>query len=136
MVIVDGGRDPLGSWLRAAADRRFDPSGHNCMLWVADWILAQTGRDPAATHRGAGSPALAAYLAGTFGPDDLTDLATVEMVRLGFVGTSTPARGDVGVVTDGSRRFAAVCTGPRWAALSAEGLAVASWSVVRAWKVI
>jgi hypothetical protein len=42
----------LPAFLSRAAARGFRWGKHDCMLFAADWVLALTGRDPAAAWRG------------------------------------------------------------------------------------
>ena len=118
--------DALTLYLRAAAGDAFDWSGHNCMIWVADWIVSQTARDPAAGWR-----------SGEFDPARVDVLALARKTMRDFQTTQTPKRGDVGIVLAGPRgeATAAICTGTRWAALAPSGLAVAPWPCVMAWTI-
>jgi len=40
------------AFIRATAGLRWDDTNVNCAFWVADYIAAKTGVDPAAAHRG------------------------------------------------------------------------------------
>ena len=97
------------------------------MIWVADWIVSQTARDPAAGWR-----------SGSMGDPARVDvLALAKETMSTFETTQSPKRGDVGIVLAGPRgeATAAICTGPRWAALAPQGLAVAAWPCVMAWTI-
>lgn len=45
------GADALSKFLRAAAGRPFSYGEHDCLLWLGDCVMMQTGIDPAAPWR-------------------------------------------------------------------------------------
>jgi hypothetical protein len=118
--------DDLTTYLRDAAGAAFDWNGRNCMIWVADWVKARTGIDPAAGWR-----------SGEFDPARVDVLALATETMMIFDETQAPKRGDVGVVLTGAHGAvtAAICTGRKWAALAPQGLAVAAWPCVKAWSI-
>lgn len=117
-------RDALADYLRAAAGESFDRRERNCMFWVADWVLARTGFDPAADWRGA-----------DFTFDGFAVMSTAEQAMLFFPETSQPRRGDVGVILTSGGATAAIFTGTRWAALAPRGLMVGASQCLKAWTV-
>lgn len=69
----------------------------DCALFLADWILIRTGKDPAKAFRGTYDTALAARRAlELFG--GTVELYGRQLARVGWVATSDPQPGDVGVV--------------------------------------
>lgn len=119
--------DVLSDYVRAAARADHDLA-RVCMLWAADWVVAVTGRDPAADWR---EPASWRDRLHAF---EVERVARETMAARGFAETATPKRGDVGVVMTRSGATAAICLGARWAALAPAGVAVASWPILVAWS--
>lgn len=82
-----------------AAERRHPWAwgGKDCALWVADWVKAATGKDPAAPYRGAYHDADTCHALlkreGGFMP-----LIGWRMDECGFGRTQSPVAGDVGIV--------------------------------------
>lgn len=114
------------------------PKNLPCALWVADWVLARRGVDLAQGLRErATRPISAARLIMSAG--GLTALAAQQAERAGLFRTDAPQRGDIGLVEAftgaGEGVVAAICTGPRWAALTAKGLISAPGAFTDAWRV-
>lgn len=131
----------LAKYLDAAASRPFGWSGWDCGLFVADWAILLTGRDPAASWRGhydseRACARLTAPLGGYIGAFAYGALAC------GFAPTVLPEDGDAGLVELHFGRRARPCGAiryrGRWAVLSTRGLSVlraptfAAWSLSRA----
>ena len=105
-----------------------------CALWVADWIAAERGMDPAADLRGTfrchlGSLRLQRRSGG------LADLVTGPMAAAGLERTDQPRAGDVGVVAISAGEIAGICLGDRWAMKTKEGIVIMPAAVVKAWSV-
>lgn len=137
-------RPGLSAYLGAAAARPWVWGAHDCQMWPADWVLAHTGRDPAAAWRGryrSLSGATRILRAGG-GP--------VAVVRAGMAGAGlagiapdAAADGDVGIVratvTLGDRirerDVGAIRVGDGWAVLTDGGCVVGPFDAVAAWRV-
>lgn len=115
--------------------RRFVWGSHDCALFGADCVLAQTDYDPAAGLRGTYSDAAGAARVIR----DLGGLRAIAAARLGAEVTPLLAQpGDIGLVMSGGRECFAVCTGDAWIAPSIDGLehvpmacAMTAWRCVR-----
>jgi hypothetical protein len=105
---------------------------HDCCLFAADAVHAQTGDDPAAKWRGTYSDAQgAARLVQKLG-----GLAAIA----GLVGDRIPpltaSVGDVGLVHADGRELLAVCMGPNWLCPTAQGLGALPLDAAQmAWRV-
>lgn len=107
-----------------------------CALWVADWIAAERGRDPARDLRGTfrchlGSARLQRRAGG------LPALVSGPLAALGLVETTAPIAGDVGVVmTKAVGEIAGICMGAGlWAVKTKDGVAVVPARLVKGWTV-
>ena len=118
-------------------------SGQDCTLWVADWVMACSGRDPAAAYRGRYASADEAHelikREGGFMP-----IIGYEMDRLGFARTAAPRDGDVGIVSAPvamAERMPVVGTiagihqGGRWWCRGLRGLHHCDLPLVTAWRI-
>lgn len=87
----------LPDFLRASGARGFAWGICDCCLWVADWVLVVTGRDPAAALRGAyRTPREAERIVAGFG--GMVGFVDAHLSPLGVVRTNDPLPGDVVVV--------------------------------------
>lgn len=131
-VLAEPWRERLEALIAERMARPFEWGVHDCCLWAADCVLAQTEHDPAQTFRGTyHSASEAARLVEQLGG----------MESIGAMG-GTPCLplaasvGDIGLVTYGGRESLAVCIGEGWLAPAAEGLAVLPFDAARsAWRV-
>ena len=110
---------------------------NDCCLFPANWILSIAGIDGGALWR------------GTYADEDQC-LAVLErdggvravMARgaalVGLPPTTNPVRGDVGVIRvrtfRGEPLVGAICTGRRWAVMSAQGVRSLRGEVEAAWS--
>lgn len=108
----------------------------DCCLMLANWAVRLGHPDPAAHLRGRyrtelGCVRVLARAGGVLAV--VGDCAR----RIGLEPTERPRRGDVGVVmaetAHGVRAAGGLCLGRRWATRS-DGLVVAEWPVVAAWR--
>lgn len=131
----------LADFLAASARRRVVYGEWDCCLFVADWIKARTGRDPAAGWRGTYSTEKGAAKLLRRRGGIVRHFALVAAEH-GLRPVARAAEGDVGVLSQpaaGGRMelVAGICTGPRWALLLERGIVsgpaapVASWRVAR-----
>lgn len=105
---------------------------HDCCLFAADAVLAQTDADPAAGLRGTYSDARGAL-------ELLTALGGLSMVAA-RAGEPVPALlaqvGDIGLVAHDGRELLGVCAGPVWLVPAEQGLAALPIdSATSAWRV-
>lgn len=139
MMELDPSQVQVPQWQRQfdalVAERMRTPfcwGQHDCCLWAADAVKAQTGVDHAAGYRGTYFTELqAARLLRELG--GLAELA-------GRVGPEraplTAQTGDVGLVFDGSRELLGICVGAHWLVPATYGLAALPLSAARrAWSV-
>lgn len=125
----------LAAHLRAGMAAPFDrAAGTDCAMWVADWIAAATGIDPAADLRGTyrtGPGALRQIRRW----GDFETMWRVHMAVAGFVTTRAPAVGDVGVVLDAAgQTVAAIRLDGTWAAKGARGIVSEDFEMLVAWS--
>lgn len=111
---------------------RFAWGRHDCCLFAADAVLAQTGEDPAAEFR-------STYASAAEGLALLRDLGGLQAVAA-RAGESIPALcaqvGDIGLVEHDGRELLAVCAGPVWLVPAEQGLAALPIdSATSAWRV-
>ena len=137
------GREERLQEFLAALERRAWAWGEvDCTLAVADWVMAETGIDPAEPWRGryrdaAGAGRLARAAGGYLA------MVSGRMSGLGFAPTESPETGDVAVVrapvSVGTRvrlrEIAAVRLGTWWVTRSRRGIAAGQFTVLAAWRV-
>lgn len=110
---------------------------NDCCLFTANWMRAVTGIDGGAPWRGRyGSENECLAILERQG-----GVAGVMARGAGLVGlpaTANPVRGDVGVIkvraVRGEPRVGAICTGRRWAVMSALGVRSLRGEVEAAWS--
>lgn len=106
----------------------------DCAMWVADWIEAATGTDPAAAMRGAYTNAAGALRIQRAWGGYLT-MWKVCMSLAGFNETRTPVEGDVGVVRDAAGQIvSAIRVHGGWAAKTKGGIVIEDFAVLCAWS--
>ena len=116
--------------------RPFDrATGADCAMWVADWVRAATGIDPAAPLRGSyrtGPGALRIIL--NFGGYE--QMWRLRMAMSGFETTEAPKVGDVGVVRDAAGSVvAAIRLEGQWAAKGRHGIVCEDFARLAAWDI-
>lgn len=79
------------------AGKPFQVGVHDCGLWLADWCLEITGRDPAEFVRGHFSTA--EELAVLAGQGGLQAIFARELRRIGVTRTRAPVTGDIALIT-------------------------------------
>lgn len=128
----------LDDFLEGMAARPFADGVNDCALTVADWAMVATGcEDPAGHLRGRyATPLQRERLLRQLGGLEavMADCAA----RAGLQRLRDPLkvrRGDIALIRSARTAFAAICTGPRWAIQSSEGLTVTGGEVVSAWRV-
>lgn len=106
----------------------------DCCMWVADWVEAATGIDPAAAMRGAYHNAAGALRLERAWGGFLT-MWKVCMALAGFNETRTPVEGDVGVVRDAAGQIvSAIRVHGGWAAKTKGGIVIEDFAVLCAWS--
>jgi hypothetical protein len=104
----------------------------DCTLWVADWIKAERGFDPAAARRGSYATASECWrLLRRAG--GLASVVTVALAQASLAETDAPDVGDVGLVETAVGPMMAICTGAAWALKSIDGIAILPIAPVRVW---
>lgn len=124
----------LGAFLREGAGLPFVWGQRDCSLWPCEWIGAERGIDPAEHLRGTYNTAMACgrILRGAGG---LPTLAGVLAARAGLLTTDHPEAGDVGLVEFLDAPLMALCTGPKWAIKTKDGLVIVPATPSQAWIV-
>lgn len=126
----------LDAFLEDMARRPFVDGEADCVLTVADWVVANGHPDPAAPFRGRYRTAL--------GRERIVRregglLAVMEAgaKRSDLIETQTPERGDVGLIEMRGQQLAAIRQGRLWAIKSSRGLtAEPADRVIKAWSVM
>ncbi len=124
----------LAAFLAAGAAAPFVFGRRDCAIWVADWIAAERGADPAHALRGSfschlGSARLVRRAGG------LVALVSPWLARAGLVETAEPVLGDVGVVMTAAGELGAIRTANGWAMKTKDGIAIVQGEPLKAWSV-
>jgi hypothetical protein len=124
--------DALEELIAARMRTPFQWGEHDCCLWAADAVQAQTGVDHAAEFRG-GYETAAGALRALDAAGGLASLAA----RAGEpVPPLLAGLGDVGVVMVDGTDVLGVCAGPVWLVAATNGLAAVAFDACStAWKV-
>lgn len=138
------GSDPLARFLNAAADKPFVWGKFDCLLWLADWVEARTGNDPAAELRGTYDTLLGAARI-VKGAGGMTRLVQRQLEPLRVRRASVPQRGDIAIVSVagvGGENFGnlagAILLGGTAALICQTGIVLPRWDdvpIVAAWRV-
>jgi hypothetical protein len=120
--------------LRAAMARPFARPHDDCCFFVADFVRARTGIDPAADLRGSYSTERQALrLIRRWG--DFMTMWKVHMALAGFNETRAPVAGDVGVVRDRAGQVVSAIRVPgAWAAKASRGVVIEDFPMLCAWS--
>ena len=125
----------LAGFLAARAAVPFSRGAGDCCILVADWVLDQTGIDPAAGLRGYSDDRGAMLRIGRAGGfEELARQALGETA--GLEETELPQPGDVGLVEAGGCLTLAIKTSSGWACKENDGLAILPATVRCAWRVV
>lgn len=123
------------AYLRRAAREPFAWGQADCALFMADWVRAARGLDPAAPLRGR-------YRSRRGAARHIRRLGGMEAMgralaaRAGLAETASPQPGDIGLVLDPvAGPLFAVRTAIGWAAKSPRGIALVAIPVIVAWRV-
>lgn len=108
----------LPEFLRVARARPFAWGRHDCALFAADWVLNETGHDPAAAWRGRyrSEAGAARAIEAAGGLEEAFDAAL-----RGVWGRCPPPAAGVGVIEGNAGPTGAIRAGRMWAALSPAG---------------
>ncbi|HEV7323524.1 MAG TPA: hypothetical protein VGN91_00510 [Bosea sp. (in: a-proteobacteria)] len=124
----------LSAFLAAGSALPFAWGERDCCLWVADWIKAESGRDPGAALRGYyGSSGACLRLLRRGG--GLSAVVCELMKGAGFEEARSPVVGDAGLIETKIGAMGAICLGENWAVKSAEGVAILPAAPVKAWRI-
>lgn len=126
--------DTLSVFLKAASERPFSWGSHDCLMWLADWIVVARGIDPAADWRGRYRSAFAAARilkrrGGAIGHLDAC------LRPFGIARTETAARGDIAVLVAPEGKMGGIVLGRSVAVVGEAGLRVRRLPIVAAWRV-
>lgn len=112
----------LQAFIDSRSAMEFSRGLNDCCLFAADWVLACTGRDPAAQWRDVYKTkrAAVAVLRGVGGMETLGEKVIVEA---GFRRATVPVVGSVGVIElPGVGRICAIFSGTMWVAMAKSGV--------------
>jgi hypothetical protein len=127
--------DELQNFIKSGSALPFDWVSRNCGFWVCDWIRVKTGRDPVLKYRGKFSSSMGfkRHIMAAGGNEAFSRAIAA---KAGLKETDDPGRGDVGLVITGSGATMAICVGnSRWAAKSQDGVCIAAFPMIIAWRV-
>ena len=122
----------LPEYLREVASKPFARGECDCCIFVADWVLAQTGRDPAEGLRGYSTDRGAMLRIGRAG--GFLELAATSMAKVGMKAVQTPVAGDVAIVKAGDRLTFAIRTSTAWACKEGDGITLGLFEPVAIWR--
>ena len=138
------GSDPLSRFLNEAAARPFAWGSFDCLLWLADWVRANRGVDPAGDLRGRYCTMLQAARV-VQDARGMVSLVERQVTAAGLSRVNCGARGDIAVVSVGGvggehfgNEAGAILLGGTAALMCQEGLCMprlAETPVLAAWKV-
>lgn len=124
----------LAAFLAAGARLPFVWGERDCCLWVADWIVAERGIDPARHLRGRYASAHACHrLLRQHG--GFSALIAPAMLRAGLPETGEPRVGDVGIVRAAAGPMMAIHAGTGWALKCVDGIAVLPAAPAAMWRI-
>jgi hypothetical protein len=123
---------PLQAYLLAAVERPFCWGECDCCLFMADWIMAARGIDPAADLRGRYSTQKGA-LKHIWRAGGLPALVEARMAAHGLARTDEPRIGDVGLVMTDLGETGAIRMRAGWACKTERGVVVRPFRLVMAW---
>lgn len=125
----------LSQFLKAAAHRKVIEGQDDCMLWLADWVLLNTGKDPAEGWRGRYSKREARQAiaeAGGLLRVASRSMRACEMERIPW---ASARAGDVGIVRVDRMHVGAIRAHAGWAVRLRSGIAFGHLHVAAAWRV-
>lgn len=102
----------------------------DCTIWVADWVIARRGIDPAMSFRDryASAAEAEALIA------DAGDLIALVRPQMGFAAEVTgPVDGDVGIILIDGRQTAAIRDGNKWAFRTGAGIGFVECDALISW---
>jgi len=125
-------RERLDALIASRMAEPFAWGTHDCCLFAADAVLAQTGEDPAAEFRGTYASATEAVALLKY----LCGLSAVASRAGEPVAALCAQVGDIGLVAHEGRELLGVCAGPVWLVPADHGLAALPIdSATSAWRV-
>lgn len=119
--------ETLGGYIQRTIDTPWEWGVCDCTMWVADWVLSQSGIDPAAALRGSYATEDEAMALTAGGLVAVVDAQAV------LDRTDAPRPGDVGVITVSGREVAAILTENGWAFRQIDGVGVIHTEPSAAW---
>lgn len=118
----------LGRYIRTSWHRPWAWGQVDCTLWVADWCLARSGRDPAALWRGRYETG--AQMRAIIGGSLAGFLRTACPLPL----TDNPRSGDAGVIRVTGLEVAAILIGGQWAFRHPRGIGLKRATPLITWR--
>lgn len=119
--------ESLGGYIQRTIEARWEWGVCDCTMWVADWVVSQTGIDPASALRGtyASEAEAEALVAGGLAAI-VDDQGTLDR-------TGTPAPGDVGVIRVAGREVAAIMSADGWVFRQPDSIGAIRTEPLAAW---
>lgn len=130
----------LGAFLDRMRREGWEWGDRDCLLWLGLWSLENTGIDGGEPWRGRYRTALgcARALNASGGMEACIERGAALAVMKGVATDDILCPGDIGLViadtAKGPRPAGAICTGPRWALLTASGIVTIKAEPLRAWR--
>jgi hypothetical protein len=130
----------LGAFLDRMRREGWDWGDRDCLLWLGLWSLENTGIDGGEPWRGRYRTALgcARALNASGGMEACIERGAALAGMKGIATDDTLCPGAIGLVmadtAKGPRPVGGICTGPRWALLTASGIVTIKADPLRAWR--
>lgn len=124
----------LSDFLVAAAKRTFRFGEADCLLWMAPWVEARRGIDPAAELAGTYHSALGARRIVTRA-GGMVALLDGLFAPLGIERTSSPVSGDVAVVLAPEGEAGAIVLTPLTVCFAGHGLYMRPLPILAVWRI-
>lgn len=127
----------LGQFLDEMGRLGWDWSQRDCLCWLGLWSERKAGIDGAAPWRGRYDSELgcARMLRESGG---VTSCVEIGAALVGMSESFSPSVEDIGVIhaptANGWQKTGAICTGPRWAVMTASGILTLKAEPLRAWR--
>ena len=125
----------LSQFLKAAAHRKVIEGQDDCMIWLADWVLLNTGKDPAEGWRGKYSKKEARQAIAEAGGLLRVASRSMRACEMERVPAASVRAGDVGIVRVDRMHVGAIRAHAGWAVRLRSGIAFGHLHVAAAWRV-
>jgi hypothetical protein len=125
----------LSQFLKAAASRRIIEGQDDCMLWLADWVVLNTGKDPAEGWRNRYSKKQARAAIAEAGGLLRVASRSMRACEIERIPAASVRAGDVGIVRVDRMHVGAIRAHAGWAVRLRSGIAFGHVHCAAAWRV-